>query len=153
MLLDGVVVVVLDRWCGHRWVDEEGGNLNMRVEHALQRASLPGPGLGPAEELSGTWVNELGSTMTLDAGHDGTLTGSYTSAVGDTNTYPLVGNADANAASFVVAFTESGSITAWAGHYNPASGQLELLWHLVEQPVDGADWAATLAGFDAFTQT
>lgn len=91
--------------------------------------------------------------MTLDAAPDGTITGSYTSAVGDTSTYPLVGNVDVNAVSFVVAFTASGSITAWAGHYNPASSQLELLWHLVEQPTGGADWAATLAGFDTFTQT
>ena len=123
----------------------------MRLEHALTSRADFQPDPRTADSLTGTWVNELGSTMTLTVDADGTVTGSYTSAVGDTTTYPLQGQAAADTIVFTVAFTATGSLTAWAGHYNANTDNIDTLWHLVAQPDQGELWDATLAGFDTFS--
>ncbi len=124
----------------------------MRLERALeQRSGRAAPAAGTDAPLTGTWVNELGSTMQLTLDPSGNLTGTYRSAVGDTSPYPLIGMAAATALVFTVSFTASGSITAWAGHYDEATGSIEVLWHLVTQPDQGELWSSTTAGFDKFT--
>ena len=123
----------------------------MRLEHALTHRADFHASAQSLADFTGTWINELGSTMTLTVNTDGSVTGSYTSAVGDTNTYPLQGQAAANTIVFTVAFDATGSLTAWAGHYNPNTVAIDTLWHLVAQPDQGELWDATLAGFDTFT--
>ncbi len=123
----------------------------MRIERALEQRTGQAPSAGDTETpLTGTWVNELGSTMQLTLAPGGSLTGTYQSAVGDTAPYPLRGTATATALVFTVSFTATGSIAAWAGHYDEAAGSIEVLWHLVTQPDPGGLWSATIAGFDSF---
>jgi Avidin family len=127
----------------------------MHLEHVLeQRTGWSAPTREENDPFTGTWTNQLGSVMQLTLDADDTLTGSYTSAVGDTTTYPLTGQADADAVVFTVSFAASGSITAWAGHYDPRTEHLEMLWNLVTQrDSNDALWHATFAGFDIFTQS
>lgn len=107
----------------------------------------------PPVGLDGTWTNSLGSTMTLRWAADGTLHGSYTSGVHDNHTYDVRGYANATTVVFTVNFTSSASIGAWAGHLDPDSGRLDMLWHLVAEPKADELWDTTFAGFDTFTRS
>lgn len=123
----------------------------MNIEQVLQArvdAQCPDP-----EAIAGRWINALGSEMELrcDA-RSGVLSGTYTSGVGDPHTYELTGYANATTVVFTVNFRSSASIGAWAGHHDPETGTLEMLWHLVAEPRADELWDATFAGFDTYTR-
>lgn len=123
----------------------------MRIEPMLEAREHAGAGM--SDGIAGRWTNELGSVMELRCdGLDGRLGGTYTSGVRDRNTYELTGYANATTVVFTVNFTSSASIGAWAGHYDQATGTLDMLWHLVAEPKAGELWDTTFAGFDTFTR-
>jgi hypothetical protein len=124
----------------------------MSIEEVLQaRDDAEG---GPSGGIAGTWTNALGSVMELHCdGTAGALRGTYTSGVRDRHTYQLSGYANATTVVFSVNFTSSASIGAWAGHYDPERGALDMLWHLVAEPTAGELWDTTFAGSDTFTRT
>lgn len=113
---------------------------------------------GPSINFSGTWLNELGSTMELiQAGSS--LTGFYRSAVsgtGDAVVGELAGWADGDLVSFTVNWERTASLTAWTGQLVGAgAGQrLKTMWLLVQNVEDPAEasglWNATLVGADTF---
>jgi len=108
----------------------------------------------PPGGLVGTWVNALDSVMHLSCDPEsGTITGTYTSGVRDRQTYELRGFANATTVAFTVHFASSASIGSWAGHLDPTTGRLDMLWHLVAEPHAGELWDTTFAGFDTFTKT
>lgn len=118
-------------------------------------------------DISGTWYNELGSTMSITANSDGSLSGTYCSAVGDARyEYSLSGRYDTAPASgglsagWTVAWLNSygnaHSTTSWTGQYqtDPNSGNEEIytFWFLVSESPPSQDWSATNVGQDTFTR-
>lgn len=118
--------------------------------------------------ISGTWYNELGSVMTISTASDGSLSGTYCSAVGEAQfTYPLVGRFDVAPSSggqslgWTVAwwnqYGNSHSTTSWTGQYqiDPNTNEEEIytLWLLVAEKSPSQDWSATNVGQDTFTRT
>jgi hypothetical protein len=111
-------------------------------------------GTGPTIDLSGRWVNELGSTMVI--AQAGTLlTGIYTSAVsGGTSSTSgaLQGSADGALIAFVVHWDDFQAITAWVGHQDTTSGELATLWQMTSATDPGDEWSSINAGADTFTR-
>jgi hypothetical protein len=74
-----------------------------------------------APAVSSVWVNELGSTMTIQSvGTDGLITGTYVTAVGcgAGTVRPLTGWWNNSAMTFTVNWQECNSLTSWTGNYN-----------------------------------
>jgi hypothetical protein len=113
---------------------------------------------GPTINFSGTWMNELGSTMELiQAG--ASLTGFYRSAVsgaGDAVVGELAGWADGDLVAFSVNWERTASLTAWTGQLVGvgAAQRLKTMWLLVQNVDDPAEpsglWNSTLVGADSF---
>ncbi|KIY65068.1 Avidin/streptavidin [Cylindrobasidium torrendii FP15055 ss-10] len=117
--------------------------------------------------LNGTWYNQLGSTVEFEASADGTLSGYYTSAVGDAKyEYVLTGRYDTDPRSFDVGATlgwtvnwknnkagNSHSTTTWNGQYFSANKQwIRTQWLLARSTTEQRDWASTQTGADIFTR-
>lgn len=117
--------------------------------------------------ISGTWYNELGSVMTINANSDGTLSGTYCSTVGEAQaTYQLIGSYDLSPSSggqsagwtvtWLNQYGNSHSTTSWTGQYqtDPKTGDEEIytFWMLVTEKSPSQDWAATNVGQDTFTR-
>lgn len=125
----------------------------MHLENTLRRALA---GTGTAVDFSGTWKNELHSSMVLtQAG--GALSGVYTSAVsagGATAVGDLVGVVDGDLISFTVHWRDFQAITAWVGQLRPhtAPPVFDSLWQMTKQVAEGDEWASINAGADSFTR-
>jgi hypothetical protein len=117
--------------------------------------------------ILGTWYNELGSVLEISSADNGTMMGTYCSAVGQANaTYSLVGRYDAEpssggqaigwSVSWLNASGNSHSATSWAGQYqiDPNTNQEEIytFWLLVSEEPSSDDWSATNVGQDTFTR-
>jgi hypothetical protein len=121
-------------------------------EKAITRAK---PGTGKPFDFSGTWKNELKSTMTITQPSAGILNGIYVSAVSDegkTTTGDLTGYTDGTLISFVVHWREFQAITAWVGQVVPQSSPPEIntLWQMTKAVDKGDEWASINAGADTF---
>lgn len=104
-----------------------------------------------------SWVNELGSVLTINSiGASGLMTGTYTSTAGcGANTpQPMTGyyyaGQSGGAMSFSVAWQNCNSVTSWAGQFNYATGEIDTLWHLSAAAAPA--WNGTYAGADTFTR-
>lgn len=111
--------------------------------------------------LSGTWRNELGSTMRLIA-TTGTLTGTYISAVGEAKgSYPLTGFYNTEEATTTVgwavawknqALGDSHSLATWSGQLT-TDGKISTIWLLTSLVTDPKNlWNSTKVGMDMFTR-
>ena len=119
-----------------------------------------------ATKLSGDWYNELGSKMTLTAADDGSLTGTYNSAVGDAEDfYVLAGRFDAApptgegvsigwAVTFRNDYRNAHSTTAWSGQFfYDGSERILTQWLLTSSTTPSDVWQSTNIGHDAFTRS
>ncbi len=101
---------------------------------------------------SSVWVNELGSTMTIQTvGSDGLITGTYVTAAGcgAGTVRPLRGWYNNGAITFTVNWQECNSLTSWTGNLTSSSVMIATLWQLsVSGP---ARWDSITAGADTFT--
>ena len=125
----------------------------MQQEKSLERALA---GTGAAVDFSGTWLNELGSTVVLTQKSD-VLAGTYTSAVsgsGGKTQGNLQGYVDGGLISFVVHWKDFQAITAWVGELDPKAPKqtINTLWHMTKKVPTGDEWAAINAGADYFTR-
>lgn len=110
-------------------------------------------------DIAGTWYNQHGSRLTLRAS-EGRLAGTFASSVGlkkrGGRDADVAGFQSENLVSFVAAFPDQGSLTAWAGHAlgTGEEGTLELQWQMtVELPgkEDPSElWRGIWTGFDVF---
>ena len=106
----------------------------MTHEKALARAKA---GTGKSVDFTGSWANEHGSEMKLTQAADGSLQGSYISAVsggkGSTNGV-LSGFVDGTLVSFVVHWVQFQAITAWVGQLVPGSAPdtVSSLWQMTK---------------------
>lgn len=114
------------------------------------------PAAGSA--LGGTWVNQLGSHLTLRVDGDGVLRGEYMSGMGPLagHSHPLQGIYDAPAdgspvlLSFVVDWTEAHCVTAWSGLCIPERDEIHSTWLMTSETPPGEEWRATVVGHDVF---
>jgi hypothetical protein len=109
--------------------------------------------------MSGTWVNQLHSRLTIDHGLGGVLHGTYVTAVGGLTgiEHPMVGFCDEALRGaecpigFVVRWVEDHSVTSWSGRYDSVSDQITAMWLLTGAARDhDQDWRSTLTGQDTF---
>ncbi|KAJ3859816.1 streptavidin v2 precursor [Lentinula novae-zelandiae] len=126
--------------------------------------TLPQSQIG--SQLSGNWINELGSTMTLIADQNGGLSGQYNSAVGNaTDLYNLTGRFDILPPSdagisvgWVVTYNNelrnAHSTATWSGQcFNNSGGETILTqWLLTTSSAQADVWESTLVGHDKFTR-
>lgn len=115
--------------------------------------------------LEGTWYNELGSTLVIKQVADGTLVGTYETAVSDgcaKGEFALTGRTDVASDGDTVGFavtwlndqSNCNSTTTWAGQYWSIGGQesITTVWLLVMRTSPEDQWASTLVGEDIFTR-
>ena len=111
--------------------------------------------------LSGIWVNQLHSRLTISHDLTGALGGTYMTAVGELagTDHPLVGFCDQGGPGggillgFVVRWPEDHSVTAWSGHYDPASDEINAMWLLTAAGDPCRDWKSTHIGHDSFRRS
>jgi hypothetical protein len=116
------------------------------------------PALTLVHPLAGSWHNQLGSHLVLDATANGLLTGHYTSGtgVGAGARYQLVGTYDPNpqqtitVLGFVVDWTEAHAVTVWSGQYHHEDDTIRATWLMATETVAGDEWKSTFVGHDLF---
>ena len=116
-----------------------------------------GPAAAQTRQAGTTWVNELGSVLTIESFNpDNSITGTYVnnaSGFGCQGTpYPINGWANSYAIGFSVLWTNASedcnSLTSWTGYYDAASNTLVTHWNLVFM---GQDGPLVQPGQDTFT--
>jgi Avidin family len=100
------------------------------------------------------WTNERGSTIRIDNGGNGQISGKFTTAVGCGKgiARPLVGAYNGNSVGFVVQFgKDCPSTTSWNGTLSLGTpNRLKTLWFLTSGGMPA--WNSTNAGHDLFTE-
>lgn len=131
----------------------------MRHEAAL-RSSKIGRLPGSSPDFSGTWRNELGSSMELSIDGD-RVRGTYHSAVSGEDkavTGELIGFVVGDQITFSVNWSPLLSLTSWVGQLKEENGQSQLhtLWLLTQEVPDEDEgmelWQSTLIGSDTFAR-
>ena len=111
--------------------------------------------------INGTWTNELGSTLVLVDNGNGTVSGTYTTAVGGPagQPFPLTGSYDTSSPvpvpiGWSVAWTAWGSNTTWCGLlFDDVNGTLTATWILASTITANEGWWQSMnVGMDTFTQ-
>ncbi len=129
--------------------------------HTLSTIATPVDAPTPSVNFNGTWINELGSKMTLAVAAGGEITGIYKTAVGSPGSlekFDLVGFASGDLISFTVNFGKYGSLTSWCGqHTDDAAGAIiKTMWILAQNVPDPQEpknlWGAVLTGSNNFTR-
>lgn len=121
-----------------------------------------------SNKISGTWYNELGSTMILTADATGGLSGRYNSAVGRAQDfYVLTGRYDTNPPSdtgislawtvaFHNSFRNAHSTSGWSGQYfdedDEEGERIITHWLLTTSSTSESVWSSTNIGTDTFTR-
>lgn len=109
--------------------------------------------------LTGSWRNQLGSELRLEADGHGGLRGTFRNAVGHSagEMFPIVGSYDrvpaphgSTVLAFVVTWSDVHCVTAWSGRYQPRLDTISATWIMTPgaDPVD--EWRATTVGHDVF---
>jgi len=111
-------------------------------------------------DLSGTWVNELGSALVIDSiNSEGKIIGKYASSTGvDGSIFPLEGWVNKNEEypeeiniSFSVKWTGYGSITSWTGYCKVENNEsmIKTMWYLVRSGQD-FEWERIISNSSTF---
>lgn len=116
------------------------------------------------EKLKGEWINELGSTLSIDKinSSNGSIAGTYQSPsgtegkkhelVGWTNTAKAVPSENnATVVSFSVNWGKYGSVTSWSGTCSVKSGvpTIKTIWNLARSNSD-FEWDHIITNSDTF---
>jgi hypothetical protein len=125
---------------------------------SIQKSTTTPP---PMVDFNGDWTNELGSCMNLNVAADGSVAGSYRTAVGSpaaNEDFPLVGFASGDLISFTVNFGKYGSLTSWVGQHTQENNRfvIKTLWLLAKNITDIDEpknlWGAVLTGYNNFVR-
>lgn len=103
----------------------------------------------PCQMPSGkTWDNGKGAEVTLDVSTTGSVSGSYTTAIGcgAGTRRPLTGFCDGHAVAFLIGQPECELIASWSGAFD--HNALEVIWHRVSAKRPSVDSIHT--GTDTF---
>ncbi|KAJ3892189.1 Avidin/streptavidin [Lentinula edodes] len=139
-----------------------GNQFSMKLETVAPTATLGHIG----SKLSGSWINELNSTVTLITDQEGGLSGQYNTAVGDAlSFYNLTGRFDTLppagkgiSVGWVVTwnneYLDADSTTSWSGQYfnNGGSETIITQWLLTGSSTLDNVWTSTTVGHDKFTR-
>ena len=112
-------------------------------------------------DLTGTWVNELGSELVIGDLVEGTFSGSYVTRTGKyQGRFFLNGRCDyqTDAESMAIGWTvcwfndfvNAHSVTTWSGQLYLPTRTITALWLLTEETSASAAWGATRVGLDSF---
>jgi hypothetical protein len=116
--------------------------------------------VGQAPDLSGDWVNELGSVMTIADVTSGLITGSYRSSVSQ-DSDPAAGRLTGIVAGDTLGFAVSwaprfAAVTAWSGKLLAGPGgepHIYAVWQLSGPMRNPASWwESFLTGADLFSR-
>ena len=126
------------------------------MPHLEQSLKYANAGTGSLIDFSGSWKNELKSTMHLTQ-NGSSLSGTYESMVSSSDsstTGDLLGYVDGDLISFVVHWRDFQAITAWVGQCEPNTDnkKISTLWQMTKQVEAGDEWASINAGADEFTK-
>ncbi|MDQ0423235.1 hypothetical protein J2045_004287 [Peteryoungia aggregata LMG 23059] len=124
---------------------------SFKAENFMDFSSLSG--------ASTTWINELGSVMTIDVASDGSVSGTYVNNAQGTGCqgtpYVLNGRVTGNTIAFSVAWSNGtancNSVTGWAGYAQVSTGntlQIVTQWNLAYMASSGGQ---IQSGKDVFT--
>lgn len=118
-----------------------------------------------AAGLVGTWTNERGSQLVIDAVDvDGHFHGAFRSGVGNVDpsaAFRVSGIANGDVVGFSVAFGAAGSVATWSGQLTQGKDdggatedRMVTTWHLARDVADADEaaqlWSSTLTGNDVF---
>jgi hypothetical protein len=102
-----------------------------------------------------SWVNELGSVLTINSiAGNGLMTGTYVTATGcgSGQQQPMTGwyygGNTGGAITFSAYWTGCNSVTSWSGQYNINNGNFQALWYLTLASAPA--WNGINAGRDTF---
>lgn len=102
-----------------------------------------------------SWVNELGSVLTINnVAPNGLMTGTYVTNVGcgAGTQQPMTGwyypGNTGGAITFSVYWTSCNSVTSWSGQYNYSNNSFQTLWYLTAAAAPS--WNGITAGTDTF---
>ena len=110
-------------------------------------------------DFSGKWHNQHNSELDITASDDGTVSGTFHTAVGSPGPaegFPLTGFVCGDLITFSVSFGKFQSVTAWAGQHTVEDGveEIETMWHLAVNIEDRAEkdwlWSGIRSGADTF---
>ena len=112
----------------------------------------------PAFNFGGNWRNELGSYMELTIDSNNCLSGTYCSAVSNTDGPAPSAELRGTIAGDLISFSVNwgNSIAAWTGHgvFEKGQPQILTLWQLVVSVPDETNartqWETVFAGADTF---
>lgn len=131
----------------------------MRLESTLKKLAKTPATAGLSDyDFSGTWRNELGSTMELDV-MNGLVNGTYASPPGGAGspvTGKIKGFAKADILAVVVRWNiPSAALTTWVAQVERKGGdRLRTIWHLLQETPDQEEprelWTSILGGTDLF---
>ena len=116
-------------------------------------------------DITGTWINQNGSTLTIESEDSGILSGTFASTKGRAakeRSYPLNGVRNRNLVSFAISFEEPDqnlhAITTFAGRLVPGElPQIHTMWILAREYEDADPtkptqvWNTFLTNSDVFT--
>jgi len=106
--------------------------------------------------ISGSWLNELGTRMTIVANDRGRVTGEIRSEVGGVgDEQPVVGYlapwpAQRGVIGLVVPWAETASVTTWSGHFDLDADVIVANWLLTTADFEENEWQSTRVGRDVF---
>ena len=109
--------------------------------------------------LSGTWVNDAGSAVTLCLSGTGQLSGIYQTELGapdPESEFPLTGWVNGDVLAFSVRFDGFGSITSWSGQLteDDKGPFIRTLWHYTKDIPDAEEpediWRTINSGYAIF---
>jgi len=117
------------------------------------------------DDLTGTWINQLGSRLVIQVANDGHLSGVYKTAVEQTTGYAgsnhsnVKGTVNGKLVTWTVAWAGGRSLAAWTGQcFHECRGDLhEVSIHTTWTLTTLVDecrsrWSATRIGQDVFTR-
>lgn len=112
--------------------------------------------------LEGKWTNELGSTFVVDSVSNGTISGTYETAVSAgacaKGTFTVTGRTDVDSRGTSIAWSvvwkndesSCNSVTAWTGQYVPQADEIIAFWLLSSHSDELGSWGSTNLGVDSF---
>ena len=106
-------------------------------------------------DITGKYINELGSIMEILSTENCELKGTYKSGVGTTFSYPLIGSYDydGQALGWAVSYQQSNSTCTWSGQaFENDEGCvcIHTTWLLASKTSMSDIWMSTNIGTDVF---
>lgn len=126
----------------------------MTMHHGLATKNLA------SRLLEGSWVNQLGSELYLEADPEGAIRGTFSNHAGWGlhEACAVYGVCDPSSSGldtvlgFVVLWPAAHTQTAWSGQYHADDDTIRATWLMTTETEPEDEWRATIVGQDIFTR-